>query len=359
MKGRQHMTKPEHPVLPASHSKAACSSSAPDDATQAETTGPQVQESNTGDVDATAYHDPLFVLSPARSYSTVTIAMLAGHPQIYGFPELVMFSGSTVEDLLTSKRLGMHLPPVFATTQLNGILRAVADINEGSQSETAIRRAHVWLTSRSTWTTRELIQYLFARVYPRIGVEKSPDTVSSDAALNSCLDAFPGARFIHLTRHPVTAQQSMNRFWRKGLELWGPEKSAAVSEKRLNVATASAWYLSHRRIIAALKTLPDEQWMRVRAEDLIREPYSWLPRIAEWLGLACSDKILARMLQTERWRFANIGPAKRYGGGDPGFMLSPVLRNIDCPPPLDCCASLKLSREMISRIEALARYLGY
>jgi len=320
---------------------------------------PAVQKIQTSDAEATVYRDPVFVLAPARSYSTVTIAMLSGHPQIYGFPELLMFSSATVEDLLNDKRMGSRLPPFVVHAQLTGILRAVADLHDEDQSESAIRRALLWLKLRSTWTTRELMQYLLARVYPDIGVEKSPDTVNSDSALNSCLESFPRARFIHLTRHPVTAQQSMNKFWRKGLELWGPEKSAAVSDKHLTVQAASAWYLGHCRIVAALKTLPNEQWMRVRAEDLIRDPSSWLPRIATWLGLAWNEEILARMLQTERWRFADMGPEKHYGGGDPTFLISPVLRKIDSPPTLDCCASLNLPREMVSRIEELARYLGY
>jgi hypothetical protein len=327
--------------------------------TKPEDTCTSVQTTQAVHARPTGYRDPVFVLSPARSYSTVTIALLAGHPEIYGFPELGMFSSPTVDSLLNAKPQDRRLPPFAVQSRLSGLLRVIADLDEGEQSEDAMSRAHAWLTSRSAWTTRELMQYLLARVYPCVGVEKSPDTANSDTALSTCLE-FPGARFIHLTRHPVTAQHSMDRFWRKGLELWDPERSAAVSEKHMAVAMASAWYLSHRRIAAALRTLPDEQWMRVRAEDLIREPRSWLPRIAKWLGLAWSDEILARMLQTERWRFANMGPpGKHYGGGDPGFMLSPVLRNIDCPLALDSCASLKLPQEMRSHIEALARYLGY
>jgi len=39
--------------------------------------------------------EPIFILAPARSYSTVTVAMLSGHPQIYGFPELLTFNVAT------------------------------------------------------------------------------------------------------------------------------------------------------------------------------------------------------------------------------------------------------------------------
>jgi hypothetical protein len=195
---------------------------------------------------------PVFVLSPVRSYSTVTTAMLAGHPQL---------------------------------------------------------------------------EYLLARVDPGADVAESPGTACSDAALSSCIDSFPEARFIHLTRHPVTAILSMEKFCRRRPEC------AAVSDQQIALTAASAWYHPHYRIIAALAALPDERWMRVRAEDLLGQPYSWLASIVTWLGLPWTDEISARMLHPAQWRLE--------------------------APSLDYLSALRLPEEVRSRIGALARYLGY
>jgi hypothetical protein len=76
-----------------------------------------------------------------------------------------------------------------------------------------MRRAYGWVTQRSEWTTQQLLDHLLAGVAPREGLEKSPDTVDKDAALERCLRAYPQARFLHLTRHPETTQRSMRKHW--------------------------------------------------------------------------------------------------------------------------------------------------
>ena len=51
-------------------------------------------------VDRSGFRDPLFLLAPARSYSTVSIALLAGHPELYGLPETSLFLRETVGEIM-------------------------------------------------------------------------------------------------------------------------------------------------------------------------------------------------------------------------------------------------------------------
>jgi len=126
-------------------------------------------------------------------------------------------------------------------------------------------------------------------------VEKSPDTVRTYQSLQMCLAAYPGARYLHLTRHPVDTQRSMQRHWRC-------TRRRPVSESELIMAAASTWYQSHARIVTALAGLPGDRWMRVRAEDILREPRPWLSAILRWLGLPDDEQIITGMLATEHWR---------------------------------------------------------
>jgi hypothetical protein len=48
---------------------------------------------------------------------------------------------------------------------------------------------------------------------------------------------------------------------------------------------ASRWYKAHRRIARSLRDLPKERWMRVRAEDLLGDPFNALPPL-----LSCSTR---------------------------------------------------------------------
>ena len=50
---------------------------------------------------------------------------------------------------------------------------------------------------------------------PRVVVEKSPENVATDAALKRLASAYPRARYLHLTRHPITTQRSMVEHWNR------------------------------------------------------------------------------------------------------------------------------------------------
>jgi hypothetical protein len=193
------------------------------------------------------------------------------------------------------------------------------------------------------------MNYLLALIGPRVGLEKSPDTVFTDEAIDACVNAYPHARFLHLTRHPVTTQRSMHAAWER----------PALRGRELVVTAAAAWYLGHSRIIKTLARLRHEQWMRVRAEDVLTDPRGWLPRILEWLRLPADGPIIERMLRTEEWRFAGTGPDGDLYGGDPGFFRSPAIRAIADPGPVRFDPEWGLRETTCRRMAALAQYLGY
>lgn len=294
----------------------------------------------------------LFILTPPRSYSTVTTAILAGHPEIYGLPETRLFNAATVGELLDEAKGGSHLPPIVFDLRLSGLLRTVAELREGDQGSDAVRRARDWLGQRAGWPTVALMEYLRELIPARIGLEKSPDTVSADDRLARCVRSWrpPAARYLHLTRHPVASQRSMYTRWRRSLR---GDDAALVAK------AASVWYGGHLRVMEALATLPAEAWLRVRSEDLLREPNVWLPKILGWLGLECGDAVIAGMLRTEQWRFAHTGASGQLFGGDPDFMVSPALRAIPDPGPVTFEPSPRLPADMCARMTQLAGDLGY
>ena len=294
----------------------------------------------------------LFILTPPRSYSTVTTAVLAGHPRIYGLPETRLFSAATVGELLHERKAHSHLPPMMFDLRLSGLLRAVADLREGDQGSAAIGRAHDWLAERASWPTVALMEHLRELVPCQIGLEKSPDTVSDDDQIARCVRSWhpPGARYLHLARHPVTAQQSILRRLRYYLR---------GNDSVLVAMAASIWYDGHLRIMRALALCPPGAWMRVRSEDLLREPYVWLPRILEWLGVEFDRPTIGRMLCTEQWRFAHTGDSGQLLGGDPDFMLSPALHAVPDPGPVSFEPSAALPADVCARMTQLAAELGY
>jgi len=300
--------------------------------------------------------DPIFLLAPPRSYSTVSIAMLAGHPDIYGFPEMLLFKVATEGELPTIGELlsGAEMQARASSFRFArpGVTRAVAQVHEGNQSPTALRNAWEWLNNHVDWSTVRLMDHLLALVYPKIGIENSPDTVTSDRALNACLRSYPNARYIHLTRHPVTSLQSMLKHY---AALY-PEEVPIETRVRQHLLL---WYTSHLRIVKALRGLPRGRWIRVRAEDLLGNPQSRIPGVLDWIGLPQDEHIVNVMTQTERWDFAGLKQMSGYGGGDPIFMNDPMLRSVPPPPSERMPEEWVISGAISRRISALANYLGY
>jgi hypothetical protein len=261
---------------------------------------------------------------------------------------MLLFEADTVGGLLHRGSVSPQAAR-FAEMRLNGILRAVSDLLEGSQESSAIDRAKEWLAERSSWSPPELMDYLLSLVYPKIGLEKSPETVITDEAIDACIEHFPQSRFIHLTRHPATTVRSMIAYW----------SVFDIDEKSRLAWAVSAWYQGHSRIMRKLSQLPGERWLRVRAEDVVGDPVTWLPYILDWLGLYHDTEVVSRMMQTQNWRFAGTGQSGRLFGGDAKFMYSPVLRPIPALAEAAFDPSWGLLDELIARMTSLGRSLGY
>lgn len=294
-------------------------------------------------------HAPVFILAPARSFSTVSLAMLGRHPSLFAFPELVLFGTTDVGAMLNEHLRRPDLPEDWLRNRHSGVLRAIAELHEGSQANDAIERAEHWLAEHSDWPTVRLMDHLLELIRPFTGLEKSPDSVSSDEALDQCVTAYPKARFIHLTRHPVTTQRSMHEHVRT---LPGDEQSKIAR-------TALRWHLTHLRIAKRLASMPSDMWLRVRAEDLLRDSDVSLRRICDWLRLPYDSDIIARMQHPEGWRFSGTGPDGNLLGGDHKFLRDPVLRQIPEPGPVVFDPAWRLHPELIDQMTQLAKYLGY
>jgi Sulfotransferase family len=315
------------------------------------TTPPLASSVGVGPADRGGFRDPVFLLAPVRSYSTVSLALLAGHPELYGLPETLLFGGETVGSLYETPAGWAADGRVVRSRQI-GLVRALAQLHEASQDAAALERARQWMREHADLPSSAMMDHLLRLVYPRIGVEKSPTTTWSVAALTRCLRAYPNARYLHLTRHPVTTQRSMLELWREALPPQMPHDGRVRS-------CLLSWYSSHLRVVQALRHLPEKQWMRVRAEDLLGQPRVWLPRILDWLGLDHDETIIGQMMDTQRWEFAAWDGDAGFGGADHKFLMSPRLRPVPPPDPNVIDPEWKISDEFRVRISTLARYLGY
>ncbi len=266
---------------------------------------------------------PVFVLATARSYSSVVATIVGQHPQCASLPELKLFAYGSIGELEAS--LPVYWSDRGITHRSPGLVRAIAQFEFGDQNSASILAARAWLRDRSDWSGAQVLDVLLARLSPRIAVEKSPENVEDDAALQRLAAAYPRARYLHLTRHPVATQQSLE----KHLDRTIPG-CVLPGQPMFGIA---AWVSAQCRILAFAATLPESRYLRVRAEDVLNDPHPQLASIASWLDLETSPDAIEAMLHPERSPFAHPGPISSgiVGGNDPAFLSDPVPRRASLP----------------------------
>jgi Sulfotransferase family len=268
--------------------------------------------------------DPVFILATSYSYTSVVCAMLGQHPQLYGFPELHLFGAATVGEWWTwCKR---------ARWRSHGVLRAVAQLYFGGQTEDTIVRARAWLMRRSHLGTGLLLEHLGHRVWPRIPVEKSPSITKTVERLQRADQMFPNARYLHLVRHPSTQGGSALRY------------SAERQRRRGDVHPTwlkppDGWYAANSNICEFLGGLDPNRSVRVRGEDVLATPDRAVRSVAEWLGIRTDEAAIEAMKHPERSAYACMGPRGAVFGFNRDFLRNPAFRasptaspRLDDPP---------------------------
>jgi hypothetical protein len=268
--------------------------------------------------------------------------MIGQHPRLFGFPELKLFAYATVGGL------DIRLPDTAASAhRAPGLLRAIAELFAHEQSAKSLDAARRWLAERGEWRGEQVFDLLMERIWPRVAVEKSPEHALSDAVLERITCAYPRARYIHLTRHPVTTQASMRRHTR-------------LTDDDAMTFCFYSWYEINFRLLEFGATVSDH-YLRVRAEDVLNEPQHHLRRIACWLGLPADAGSVEAMQHPERSPFASLGAdgTPATGGNDPQFLRNPTPHRVHCPRAVERPIDWNGPDSLWSAVIELASTMGY
>ncbi len=311
---------------------------------------------------------PLFMLAPPRSHSATACAMLGQHPQMYGLPETHLFSAPTMAKWWEMcSRSTFHME--------HGLLRAVAQLYFGEQSDTSIKAAEGWLRRRSHFTTGFLFEVMTEWVSPLVLVERSPTLISRAESLQRAFRMFPQARFIHVVQHPRGYGESLMQgireaatrgpvpYWMLYLASF-PRRFASedgASHRDSGLDPQRAWYVLNTNVCNFLELVPDEQKMLLRVEDLLSDTDRTLRQIAGSLGLRTDDEAIEAMKHPERCAYARFGPpSARYGNGSFFLQLpdlgpkQPEVHTLDGPLNWRPTA-----QEFLPEVKELARQFGY
>ena len=292
--------------------------------------------------------EPLFILAPPRSFTSVVCAMLGNHPEMLGLPETNLFAAGTMTEL---KRIHASRPR-FA----HGLLRSIAQLGLGGQTIEDVDAAQRWIEEQGEVSTADVFHDLMDWAEPRAVIDKSPMYVYADGALDRILDAFPHARFLHLSRHPRATCESIHETHNMAQETTGgtpAENNGALTPEKM-------WLRPHLRIIELLEMVPTDQHMFLRGEALMADPKLYLPQIAEWLGISTDADAIAAMMRPEKSPFASMGPENARLGNDPRVLQNPALRPFkEKPSDLESPLSWDSSLVFDEVLQHYAMYFGY
>jgi hypothetical protein len=306
--------------------------------------------------------EPIFILAPPRSFTSLICGMLGQHPELYGLPEVNIFAADCYNGLnqLYQRRRGFR----------HGLLRAVAELGLGEQSEENIQVAWQWLEEHGDINSAELFSDLAQWAKPRRLVDKSPVYVYALETLERIRSAYPNAFYIHLTRHPKSTCESMLKLRDSIAEgiskMKMLDKAKETMQKRYQKMAKfespdQLWLGPHHRIIGFLEQIPSGRKIQFRGEAFMSDIDANLKRVAEWLGVSTSKAAIEAMKHPEHSPYACTGPRNAKFGNDPSYLESPALRAYEAKtvaldePVIMNGERVYLSQESIE----LARRFGY
>jgi Sulfotransferase family len=265
--------------------------------------------------------EPLFLLAPPRSYTSLVNAMVGQHPQAFGLPELCLFNVDSLIELWQGSTGDIAENGAIAR---QGLLRAVAEIFAGEQRTATINMAFAWASRRETWNTGRVFRDIVDALHPLVAVEKSPSYTMSTKRMQAIRREFPRARFVHLVRHPVAQCKSLMAINDGAFCL--KVEAIEIGHEHALLEPQIAWHDINVNILRFLDEVPAELKMRVRGEDIMTEPEHKLGEIVRWAGLRDDEEAVEAMMHPERSPFACFGPITALFGNDPNFLAGPTFR---------------------------------
>ena len=262
--------------------------------------------------------EPLFIIAPGRSYTSVVGGMIGQHPEVYGLPELNLSQVDTLGEMLSTFTGNFEFG-------MAGLLRLLAQLHDGEQSEEAVLRARAWILERSHWTTKQAFDHIQEQVGDKVLIEKSPLNVLKMENLERIGRMFPNALYLHLTRNPHTAGQSSMKLRDALAEGKIEGLGGMVSKTRSGLDPEKGWLRAHTHILDFQPTLGLAQYLRIKAEMLLSDPKFYLAQICDWAGLSSDDASIEAMLHPENSPYACMGPPSARFGNDPNFLNNPTL----------------------------------
>jgi hypothetical protein len=220
--------------------------------------------------------DPILVLGAPRSGTTYLQSILDRHPQVELTNELRVFSWLHEATRNLPIEIGAELArPNPFVEQLKDELPQV------------VRRHYEERAPDARWWG-----------------DKNPHYAADPAVLDTVLDCYPEAQFVHIVRDPRAVVASLARKVHDDGRPWIPLDEAHVM------------VVQHMQNAAALEDHGDVHYQRIRYEDLVQDDAAVACQVLDGLGIPHADEVRSYCDQQQQERSPVSGPTTDLGSAD-------------------------------------------
>jgi len=222
----------------------------------------------------------VFLLSPARSGSTLLRVMLQGHPNLFCPPELYLLPFESMaerKDKFT--QLGY-------TWMARGLAVSLVELEGLTPEQAEQRLQQLEEKDAPIQLVYRMLQELAGM---RLLVDKTPLYANHPVWLRRAEELFEGAKYLHLVRHPYAVIESYVRM-RFHNRLVG--NHWLIRDENPWLAAEKHWTGYNHHILGFLKGIEAQRKHRILFEDLVTEPRTVLNGICDFLGIPFDEAVL-------------------------------------------------------------------
>lgn len=232
--------------------------------------------------------------------------MLGRHPQVCALPELNLFLGETIDELL-------EVAGIADGMTLHGLLRAIAQLALGKQTDEAIAQARTVLEQHRSQPVSTLLQQLQTWAGERLLVIPDTQTPLRPMDLLRLERHAPGARCLHLVRHPYTHGLLFHESLRQRLFVPADYRDHFDHGARPpSIDPQIPWLRCNRNLLEWARERREDEYLLLAYEQLEAAPEAALGKVCAWLGLDGAN--LAALRDYQAWPFWHPGPNSAPGG---------------------------------------------
>lgn len=249
----------------------------------------------------------VFILSPARSGSTLLRVVMAGNPQLFSPPELYVMGFNSFREWkqFYSGRLAYICEGV--TRAIMELKNCSLEIAEGIMTEMEAEDISI----------KQLVARLQAWSGGRMLVDKSPPYAFNPEILKRLEAEFEDPLYLHLMRHPAGMIASFEEARVDlAVDVHGDEDGTVALSGRQKGETW--WLTSHQNILAFLQDIPADRQHLIRFEDIVTTPEPTLQNLCDFLGVDFHTDMLEPQKDSKQ-RMTDGAHELSRRAGDPKF----------------------------------------